>query len=194
MILRKFISVGPLCFSAENLRLIGLRQESYPFDWVFSNVGMVQHCIETGFEKFLDADFLRKVGENKSTNTFYGEMFNREINTNVIFNHHDLTNPDLHSIFKKRCDRFMEEYRKGHIGLLYTTYASDVDDDRLKPFAEYISRTSPGSKLVVMKLEKTGENKHFAELLTNHFDIYRVCYGELDNLASVKEICMSYII
>ena len=55
MIKYKFVfSLGYRCSSAGILKTLGLKQESYPFDWMVSRLPIVKHCIETDFAEFLD--------------------------------------------------------------------------------------------------------------------------------------------
>ena len=50
----EFISIGPYCSSADILKDNGLRNSSYPFDYIFSSLEMVKHCINDRFKIFLD--------------------------------------------------------------------------------------------------------------------------------------------
>lgn len=51
-----YISIGHRCLSANVLRQLGLKDESYPFDWNISKLAVVQHCIETNFSHFMNLD------------------------------------------------------------------------------------------------------------------------------------------
>jgi hypothetical protein len=50
---RQFISLGYRCSSAGILKSLGLKQESYPFDWLVSRLPIIEHCIQTDFREFL---------------------------------------------------------------------------------------------------------------------------------------------
>jgi hypothetical protein len=52
----KFISLGYRCSSAGILKLLGLKQESLPFDWLVSRLPIIEHCIRTDFREFLNPD------------------------------------------------------------------------------------------------------------------------------------------
>jgi hypothetical protein len=49
-------SIGYRCSSAGILKSLGLKRESYPFDWMVSRLPIIQHCIKNDFVEFLDAD------------------------------------------------------------------------------------------------------------------------------------------
>ena len=50
----KYCSLGHGCHSANILKRLGLKKESYPFDWLNSRTSIVKDCIEDNFKKFLD--------------------------------------------------------------------------------------------------------------------------------------------
>lgn len=47
-------SLGYRCSAAGILKRLGIKTESYPFDWLVSRLPIVEHCIETDFKEFLD--------------------------------------------------------------------------------------------------------------------------------------------
>lgn len=49
----EFISLGCLCAVANALYYLGLRRNSYPFDWVRTPLEGIMHCLDVHFEDFL---------------------------------------------------------------------------------------------------------------------------------------------
>ena len=49
-----FFSLGHRCTSSGILKYLKLKTESYPFDWIVSNLSTIRHCIETDFVDFLE--------------------------------------------------------------------------------------------------------------------------------------------
>ena len=49
----KFISIGDMCWGATILRNTKLRDESLPFDWLFTNIEYVTRCIEDDMDPLL---------------------------------------------------------------------------------------------------------------------------------------------
>jgi hypothetical protein len=49
-------SLGYRCSSAGILKSLGLKTESYPFDWLVSRLPIIEHCIQTDFREFLNTD------------------------------------------------------------------------------------------------------------------------------------------
>jgi hypothetical protein len=46
----QIISLGYRCSSAGILKSLGLKTESYPFDWMVSRLPIIENCIQTGFK------------------------------------------------------------------------------------------------------------------------------------------------
>jgi hypothetical protein len=75
-----YCSLGGICHSAQLLKINELKKASYPFDWIFSSMSMVKHCIEDDFNTFLDksqySDYNTNttLRENQCEHKFYGKM------------------------------------------------------------------------------------------------------------------------
>jgi len=79
------VSLGSRCLMAETMRSLGLRRFMSPFDWIYSTLDMVCHCLEDKFERFLAPDELFPAGKAIGHATYSEMMKSREI----IFPHHD---------------------------------------------------------------------------------------------------------
>lgn len=49
-----YVSLGYRCSSAGILKRLGLKTESYPFDWMVSRLPIIAHCVKTGFHYLVD--------------------------------------------------------------------------------------------------------------------------------------------
>ena len=74
----EFISIGPCCYTTEYIKNNGIRNHSYPFDWIFSSIEMVNHCITDKFKTFLDLSYI-----SDCNHSFYDE----KIKTNLLACH-----------------------------------------------------------------------------------------------------------
>lgn len=77
--INKAISLGTLCHSSKFLKDNNLKQESYPFDWIFSNIQIVISMIKNDFVDFLNQDFYIQNTQdfNKAGHALYRhDMFN----------------------------------------------------------------------------------------------------------------------
>lgn len=96
------ISLGTMCHVATFLKKNNLRTGAYPYDWIFSNPGIIYDTLNDNFQKLLDKSYyvdLSKTfpGEKKCGHKKYGYCF---------FNHKNpIENEDY--LYYKRCvERF----------------------------------------------------------------------------------------
>ena len=85
-------SVGHRCTTASLIKIMKMKFESYPFDWVVSKLETVKHCIENNFNDFLQSDnFVRK--DSDTINVLDNEeqfvttesiVFNNNYETNMV--------------------------------------------------------------------------------------------------------------
>ena len=62
----KLFSIGFRCSTAAILKQIEMKTESFPFDWLVSDLSVIRHCIETDFSEFTN----QKNYERRYTNTY----------------------------------------------------------------------------------------------------------------------------
>ena len=143
----EFISIGPHCNSADIIRDNGLRKLSYPFDYVFSSLEMVKHCIDDRFNVFLDRKYHRYCSNNSMFHIFYSNMIDTEIlrkhhianqlydvannlKNREIFIHHSLFNNDTYESFVRRCNRLMNLIDNQHkiVFVYHNSYTTDIGD------------------------------------------------------------------
>jgi hypothetical protein len=63
-------SLGYRCSSAGILKHLGIKSESYPFDWLISRLPIIKDCIENDFQHFLNKDNYQKC-ETKTNHYFH---------------------------------------------------------------------------------------------------------------------------
>jgi hypothetical protein len=83
-------SFGESFFAAYTLKRNNLKVESYPFDWIFSNINIIMHCLEDNFKIFLDSKYY--IGNhihNSCYHIYYQKEIQNKLNNNIIINHLD---------------------------------------------------------------------------------------------------------
>jgi hypothetical protein len=152
----EFISIGPYCSSADILKSNGLRNSAYPFDYIFSSLEMIKHCIDDRFDIFLDKNYHKYSSKNSSHHLFYSKFIDTEIlrkhhiahnlpniaNNLInreIFLHHNLLNNDVYLSFVRRCNRLLNLIDNNNkiIFIYYNCYTNDFDD--ILDFYKYFS-------------------------------------------------------
>jgi hypothetical protein len=101
---RTICSLGPNCHAAQIMKRLNWKQESHPFDWIFSSPAIILDCLKDRFEKFLDTQYyLRDSGCEGNTHSHYFQD-----TTLTMFNHYNPLRPE-HSDYYRRCiTRFYE--------------------------------------------------------------------------------------
>lgn len=96
-------SLGNRCHTAFMLKELKMKKASFPFDWIFSNLPMILHCLEDDFSTLLNKKYYTITDPTyyKQRHSYY------EININeYTFNHHNPLNDKDHDYFKRCCKRF----------------------------------------------------------------------------------------
>ena len=155
----KFISIGPYCHIADMLKINNLRTESYPFDYIFSSLEMVKHCINDKFNIFLDKKYYIHGTCNQSTkHTFYCDFLDTplliqhhiefnyskdyKVSSGNLFHHHNLIDNNCdYEKFERRCKRLLSliENNDKITFIYYNCYTNDFDDiiDFYNSFSHY---------------------------------------------------------
>lgn len=101
-------SLGTLCHSSALLKRNGLKQVSYPFDWIFSSPALIQHCLTNDFQIFLDKSYYISVDEHQCRHSYYARPeFGSSMTASPLFRHHNpLTKPSDYDYFCRCVARF----------------------------------------------------------------------------------------
>ena len=102
-IIKYVTSLGPRCHTASFLKRNRLKKESYPFDWIFSNTGMILHCLEDNFKTFLDKSYytITDPTSKKQQHSVYSED-----PSEILFNHHNPLKEEDNIYFNRCIARF----------------------------------------------------------------------------------------
>lgn len=119
----KVISFGYRCSTASFIQLLGLKTESYPFDWLVSKLDVIQNCIETKFIHFLNVNnYITRNTEtsymiDNTKNYICNEVAQVNIyyetdllniytyNYKLAMNHRNLNNDDDYKYYQRCIDR-----------------------------------------------------------------------------------------
>jgi len=105
------IPIGDFCLAAQLLGDSGIRQLSYPFDWLFLEPSFLTRILKNNFIDFIAKESLIPHGANNGCgHKIYGERF---------FNHHDPSEGADRKAFKRRIARFKDLYKREDKGKLF---------------------------------------------------------------------------
>jgi hypothetical protein len=94
-------SLGTKCFSSQLLKRNNLKKESYPFDWIFSDLDIIIDCIKDDFIIFLDKSYYVDIQDKWNDNQCGHKYYHPN-----MFNHHDPRNEKDYQYFVRCVDRF----------------------------------------------------------------------------------------
>jgi hypothetical protein len=161
--------LGTLCQSSQLLKDIGLKQESYPFDWIFSTPIQIIDIIDDDFSKFLNKELYITIDDKSCGHKIYN---------NNMFNHHNPKNDDNHYSYFMRCViRFRKLLKIQSNKLFIITYCNFDSDTKV---IENVKKT-------VMKL-----NIYLSKIITNYyiFVIYHIpnqlCQTSIIDIDNIK--------
>ncbi len=105
------VSLGTHCFASEFLQRLGLRDWAGPFDWIFSNIRMVDHCIRDDFATFLDrAEYepvpLEQRAHGHEVNRVDHRFYRSKFGVKCVFNHHDVHEDTDYAYITRCVERF----------------------------------------------------------------------------------------
>lgn len=94
-------SLGNNCHSANILKRNGLKICSYPFDWIFSNYGMIKHCIQDDFNTFLSKSQYNSISKTSCEHIFYKQNYG--LGPIPMFRHFNPSSNKRDYSYYKRC-------------------------------------------------------------------------------------------
>ena len=96
-------SLGNSCFSASYFKHYALKQTSYPFDWIFSNLDIVKYCIQDNFSALLNKSYYSVIGQKQCEHLMFKETFQNKI---LLMHHNPYYNNDDYEYFIRCVERF----------------------------------------------------------------------------------------
>jgi Putative papain-like cysteine peptidase (DUF1796) len=161
------ISLGTHCLTSFTLKKFRLKKWSGPFDWIFSNVGMITHCIEDNFHTYLDRKYHQAVPKkarihadaNVCEHTYY--LDNNGIR--FVFNHRDASEDEQFRYYTRCVERFQCALNSQARNLLVCISNCITCDEFLR--LNDAVRRYPSSTLLAVSAITSGWNEFGAKLV-----------------------------
>ena len=189
-------SLGSSCHTANIMKRNKLKLYSCAFDWIFSNVDNIIHCIEDDFKIFLDKSYYislsKSISKLQGGHSFYGDN---------MWYHHDLLLNLIHYNYYIRCvNRFKQLLKfKEHKLFIMTFVNNGAVDARIKDIEhavvdfnnKFSKHAHNYTLLVVFHIPNTDINHHTFTYIDNiHFlELHTISkssgvsfYDETDNI------------
>lgn len=126
------MGLGSNCYASSMLSRQRLKRFSGPFDWTFSNLPMVNHCLRDDFRTFLDKRYYAPVPpwkrrDGATFNLCNHEYYLNEFGVEHVFNHTD-PNDDAGYAYLVRCVRRMRAVIQSPERKLFVCVTKGVPD------------------------------------------------------------------
>lgn len=175
--IKHICSLGRNCHTAGLIKRNNWKKESYPFDWIFSNLKMITHCIEDDFKIFLDKDYYPDTSQDawQQTHSYY-----HPFSDDKTFNHHNPLLDNDYQYFERCVDRFRKLFQTEDFKVfLHIVVNRDPINDMFKQsiieFNTFL-KTKTGNYALICICHSVGnkqsfkfdshENIHFIDLQT----------------------------
>lgn len=171
-------SFGERCHTATFLKRMGLKLVSYPFDWIYSGIDTIIHCVDDDFKIFLEKKYYQdpeikyKNFDNQCGHSFYHPNF---------FNHKDPRKEEHYNYYIRCIDRFRNllKYKEHKLFVIMFLNMNNIDEDIKNSVIEFNKKiseyTSNYTLLTIFHLSNKrcnyhnftyNHNIHFLELHT----------------------------
>ena len=127
-----FISLGPNCHPAGNLRNLNLRKQSLPFDWLLCNGNRsfeyINNLINTNFSNFTTNLIYNHSGKVISKDYEYVQFYHHDLIKNFTIGRPEDGNKNLVDVMNKRGKIFMDiiSNENNEVVFLYMLYHTNL--------------------------------------------------------------------
>jgi len=171
------VSLGTHCYTSEFLKRQGMRPWAGPFDWIFSSVAMVEHCIRDDFAAFLDRSQYRPIPlaervqgprVNRVDHAFYLDKFQ----VRHVFNHHDVHEDEDYAYITRCVERFRAALRTPEPALFLLCCRVEAGSlAALRALADAVADASPAPhRVLAIRIDTTPAGRLVPEARVEHED------------------------
>lgn len=141
----KYVSLGYRCSSAGILKRLGLKTESFPFDWMVSRLPIIEHCIATHFVYLVDpANYTKK--QTHITHYHRGTTPTpRKIADETVYENHyyETQHPEFRQLVSTQIPRPLSvETGDTYASLCVINHRNILEEDTQSYYARCVSRWS----------------------------------------------------
>ncbi|VBB18829.1 hypothetical protein YASMINEVIRUS_1361 [Yasminevirus sp. GU-2018] len=160
-------SFGTSCSSAELIRRNNWRSCAYPFDWVFSSLDVIKHCITTDFSLLLDksqyVDIQIKWNSDQCGHKTY------DLN---MFNHRDMREEHNYAYLTRCVERLRDLFKSKESKLFVLHFKNNTQEispqvkNQVLTFANMLKQyTTNFHILTIWNISKARERKHSSDTI-----------------------------
>lgn len=142
---KKFIiSIGEFCATANLLKENNIRKESFPFDWIFSNLLFIKECLQTNFKPFHYC--IEKQIQD------YPSKYENVVFTNVGFPHRDMKSEETKHYYNKRIKAFYKALKSDFPKIFIHINGipkENINDNQMKEVIDELKKICNGTFIIL---------------------------------------------
>lgn len=148
MKINKIISLGPNCHTAGILKKLKLKNESYPFDWILTNIKIIIETLENNFVDYLDKENYYINSNTVGHKKYHSQMF---VHRNPFF--------DNDYKYLQRCvNRFLSLPKHTNILFVFTIYNNNFEINDFNKLFNVLKIKYINCNLLIINYNKSSEN------------------------------------
>lgn len=170
------ISLGFSCLVSYQLKEMGLKKASYPFDWIFSNEKVVIDCLENNFKNFLNRDCFIDYPSDNTKKCLGHKLYDFK-----MFNHHNPRDFQEDFDYFKRCiERFKTALIDNKPKLYIQSTFKEIDINDVIELKNALSKKTSNFTFIFFRMKKL-ENRKIETIYKDNLIII-----DLDILGEIK--------
>lgn len=164
------ISLGYNCRPAFQLKKIGLRKQSFPFDWNVAYLDSITQAINEDFKNIYDCHFTTD-GNSYLQNSVYPYW---------IFVHIDINNTESRKVYDRRITRLEKVLNSNH-NVLFVAWDFIINEKIINNFIETVGKKYPKLKFKLLFVQEIFSDVNVVEFVseTDHLVFYKI-YSTVD--------------
>lgn len=175
LVFNHVISLGCACNTSLYLKELGLKTYSLPYDWIFSNLDMIEHTIEDDFQSFLDRQLMFARNPKQAGHQQYHDM---------LFNHRNpKDNQEDYDYYQRCINRFKQILKTNDTKLFIHTMYQEP-----KTYHGHFVKFKPTFKNVYYDLEKIKNFHTFLGRITSKYFLLVIIQNPKQEQSQINKI------
>jgi hypothetical protein len=142
--IKYIIPFGYNCYPSIILQELNLRFFSLPFDFIYSNISMIEDCLENNFSDFLDIKNYINYKTKGCINTYYKNKLP----------HFNMINLEFNSIMRRRINRLYNILKCNDKKLFFMISDGKTDSDETNRLINIINKQTNNYSLLILKRKR----------------------------------------
>lgn len=176
MIFKYICSLGPACATGGFIKMNQLKIKSYPFDWIFSSLDIVEDCLKDNFHTFLKKKYYKMLDNEKD------KCGHKKYGSEMFQHRNPMTKEDDYKYYERCVERFRNLIRSQEHKLFMMVFINENKSQinklkkRIIDFNDFFKEYTTNYKLciIIQTVEKKNFHKYDLESVSENIDFLYV--------------------